>query len=317
MMESNTHLSAWAICKRHKKLYLYTICAAISIACIFSYSTPETYNAYTQISIDSNDQNPLKKGKSILSMLPFLNSSESDILTEPRIYHTILSSESFLCHIGNMAVMSEDSTYKGTFSKYLSDKQDKPWWKLLWKNYTQKDLIEESVKLRVNPRNDIITIRVTAQDPLVAFMMVDSIVSHLKSYMTNYMMTKAEINRNNKLIALKQTKEKFDKATFAFNSFKDAHFDAKVPGTLIKMEELENEASSRKQEYNSATLKYKIVEMEAQRSRPTFSTIQSNHKPLEPSDPKWLVNIFVSVFLVTTFTTWYVLFLHKLKWQSR
>ncbi|MDY4459502.1 MAG: hypothetical protein SPE17_03450, partial [Alloprevotella sp.] len=140
-----------------------------------------------------------------------MNSSDA---IAPQFYPDLIQSTDFLVPMMQVQVQTVDSTFKGRYVDYLTKKCEAPFWSKMMlkmkarfskvehfnadKNYRPnpfqltkaEDKIVEgiagSINCMVDKKTDVITITTTAQDPLVAAQLADTVMSKLQQFIIDY-----------------------------------------------------------------------------------------------------------------------------------
>lgn len=306
-MNLNVNFSVWKECVANRRLFALAVLVALIGACVVSASIPTSYASRARISIDTNDKDPLEKGNFISDIKAMLMSSESNVLTEPRVYMKVLQSNMFMNSLGDVNIATTDGT-RMTFSDYLAKRERRPWWSI--SEDLLADKIKDRVKYEMNTHNFIITIQVELQDGVVACAMVDSVVNRLHGYMTDYMQKKANVDYRNRLAERDKAEADYHEAIRIQAEFADANFDVERPEVALKLQALQAEADRKMQIRNEAGVKAEMAKMEVERTRPTFIKLVNNYVPNVPVHPHWIANFLIWLFYSLFATLMYVLY-HK------
>lgn len=289
-MENN--FSVWRECVSCRRLFFLAVLVAVFGSGIVSFCIPDTFVSRAKVSIDTNDKNPLEKGNMLQNIKNMLSSSESNVLTEPRVYLQVVNSSTFIDGLKTVTVDASDGGCM-TFADYLLHKERRPWWS---SGENVEELIAGHVKYEMNTHNKLITIQVSADDAKIACAMVDSVISHLHAFMSTYMLDKARVNYRNKLVLRKKAGADYHKAMRAKADFDDANTDVSLPDVATRQKDLQDEADRTLGLYNDAILNAEMAKMEMQRTRPTFIKLVANTAPLKPLNPHWVANFLIWLF---------------------
>ena len=293
-MNINVEFSVRKVCAANWRLFVLAAVVALVGSCIVSASIPSSYASRARISIDTNDKNPLEKGNNLLSNLKsLLDPSESNVLSEPRVYVKILQSDSFVSSLATASVVTERGQCM-TFAHYIENFEKLPWWNV--GEHVLQDMIKDRVRYEMNTRNYTITIQVDLQDPVVACAMVDTVINRLHGYMTTYMQRKAEVEYRNRMSEFSKTETDYHESMQRKAQFADSNFDVEQPDVAIKFNALQEEADRLMSIRNEAGIKAALAKMEVERTRPTFIKLVSNYVPLSPLHPHWVANFFIWLF---------------------
>ena len=308
-------IKLWSVkeeCLKHKWIFLINCAIAILIAWLFSYAIPPSYDVQRKISIDASEDKLLKNADLFSKITTKLGMKEESLVTDPWLYRNILESPGFQQQLGNIIVTKEAGKPPKTFAEYLQHDYKQPWW-MQW--IAQKDLselINDNIRTSVDMHNGIITIQTSAQDPNIAFSMLDSVCHRLQAYLTDYSRKKAEIELENTRERLDRSNEKYKKAMKEYAEFVDCHTDISEPSAQIEANSLQQKVDKALAAYNKGILQHNMAEMRLSRIKPYFITLVNEMKPLQPSHPKLFINIFVWVFYTFWTTFWFILIRHKI-----
>lgn len=307
-MNLNVNFSVWKECVANCRLFALAVLVAIVGACVVSASIPASYASRARISIDTNDKDPLEKGNMLSDIKALLTSSESNVLTEPRVYMKVLQSDMFLNSLGSVNIATTDGE-RMTFADYLVEREQRPWWSI--NDDLLADKIRDRVKYEMNTHNYTITIQVELQDAVVACAMVDTVINRLHSYMTEYMQKKANVDYCNRLVERDEAEAAYHEAIRRKAEFADANFDVERPEVALKLQALQNEADRLMQIRNETGVKAEMAKMEIERTRPTFIKLVNNYVPSTPMHPHWIANFLIWLFYSLFVTLMYVLYRKK------
>lgn len=310
----------WSVrkeCLRHKWLFLTNCAIAVAIAWILTDLSHHSYDVQRKISIDASEDKVFKRTDAFSSITQKLGMKEGNLTTDPWLYRNILESSTFRMELGNIIVSKKDGTSPKTFAQYLLQDYQQPWWTRFTGKEELPELIDENVKCEVNMHNGVITIQTSAQDPHIAFTLLDSVCTRLQTYLTDYSRRKAEIDLGNRSRELSQSKAKYEKAMKAYSRFVDSHTDIFEPSVQLEESLLQQKVDNALAEYNNSIQQYKLAEMHVQRTIPYFITLVNETYPQQPSHPKRLVNIAVWLFYTFFITLWIVLIRHKIKLRKK
>ena len=202
----------------NKKTYGIITLIALVFGIIVVISIPKQYTAKVMLSPETN--NDISKlgglGSIASSMGLNMNNSNTDAIG-PQFYPNVVSSTSFIVGLFDIKIKSDDGKIQTSLYDYLKNYQKSPWWSMLnplgWIATTEKSetnnkkidafrLTENQTKIvtnlkgmiscSVDQETNIITIKVTAQDPLISAVLVDSVSNRLQAFITDYRTSKAK-----------------------------------------------------------------------------------------------------------------------------
>lgn len=246
------------------------------------------------------------------------NLSSSDAII-PVFYPDVISSKDFLVPLMEVKVTTIDSAFSGRYVDYLTKYQESPFWNVWietaksWikepevlnetKGYTPNPYrltkledkivkgINSSISCNVDKKTDIITLTVTAQDPLVATLLADTIQQRLQNFITEYRTRKSrnEVEYYTQLYG--EAREDYLRAQEEYAEFADSHYDLVLNEYKIIEEKLENDMQMAYSVYNSVSQQKVLAEAKLRERTPAFTTLQSASVPVKHSGPKRMITV--------------------------
>lgn len=313
-------IKLWSVkeeCLKHKWIFLFNSAIAVLIACLLSYAIPPSFDVQRKISIDASEDKLLKSADLLSKITTKLGVKEESLVTDPWLYRNILESPDFQQQLGTIIVTTETGRQPKTFAEYLQHDYKQPWWMQWIGKEDLSELINDNIRTSVDMHNGIITIQTSAQDPHIAFTILDSVCTRLQTYLTEYSRKKAEIELKNTRQRLAHFKEQYKKAMKEYAQFIDSHTDISEPSTQIDANSFQQKVDKALAAYNKEILQHNMAEMRLRRIKPYFITLVNEMKPLQPSQPKLFINIFVCVFYTFWSTFWFILIRHKIQLKKK
>jgi len=237
-----------------------------------------------------------------------------------------------------MQVTTLDGTVKTDLKDYLSNYQSLPWWsygilaikKLFPKKeelrptddgesaggpifYTEKEFslldgLGKTFVLKQELKTGIITITATAQDPLVAALLVDSISSQLQNYIFNYRTHKASVDLAYAEGLCAKTKAEYDAATQAYSDYTDRHLNASKESAITYRDYLHNEMDLKFQLYTQYSQQAAVAKARLQARTPVYNIIQPAVVPIKKSAPKRMTTVLLWEIIVFCGTSVWLVF---------
>ena len=308
-------IKLWSVkeeCLKYKWIFLINSAIAVLIACLLSCAIPPSFDVQRKISIDASEDKLFKNIDLLYKITTKLGVKEESLVTDPWLYRNILESPDFQQQLGTIIVTTETEKEPKTLAEYLQHDYKQPWWIQWIGKKDLSELINDNIRTSVDMHNGIITIQTSAQDPNIAFLMLDSVCSRLQSYLTDYSRKKAEIDLENTKQRLTRSKEQYRKAMKEYAQFVDSRTDISEPSTQVEVNSLQQKVDKTLTAYNKGILQHNMAEMRVRRIKPYFITLVNEMKPLQSSHPKLFVNIFICVFYTFWTTFWFILIRHKI-----
>ena len=159
------------------------------------------------------------------------------------------------------------------------------------------------------------TVSVSVQDPLVAAMMVDTVLVKLQKYITTYKTTKAQEDCNSLEQLFKQRKEEYYAAQEKYAIFSDANQGVIKQSVRIEQERLQNEQNLAFQLYSQVATQLELAKAKLQEEKPYFAILEPARVPLYPSGTSKKIIIAGLIFLAVAGASAWILFGQDL-WNS-
>lgn len=331
-----------------KKLLLKVAGIAAIVGVIIAISIPKKYTAEVILSPESG-----KSGNSSMSgmaaMLGIGNismtGSEANALNFS-MASDIVASTPFVLELINTRVKTLDGKQDTTLVAYLAT-QSVPWWSTVMSlpsraiggimslfSSKKNMVVEESMDpFHLTPQQmgqvgsvkDIIaiesgksgmtTVSVSVQDPLVAAMMVDTVLVKLQKFITTYKTSKAQEDCNSLELLFKQRKEEYYAAQEKYARFADANQGVIKQSVRIEQERLQNEQNLAFQLYSQVATQLELAKAKLQEEKPYFAILEPARVPLYPSGTSKKIIILGIIFLTVAGASAWILFGQDL-WNS-
>ncbi len=306
-------------------LFLVAIGAYALICCV-----PRTYSVSVKLAPEygGGDGGMLSQFASMANIN--LGDGGGDAIV-PTFYPDLMKSTDFVVPLLDVQVSTQNSPFKGSYKDYLRTQCKAPWWsKLLMAikskpagaekanekfdpfrmTEAQMDLVDAasgSLSCNVDDKTDVITITTTAQDPLVAAQLADSVSAKLQQFITDYRTRKTRGELEHVQKVMQEAYDKYIKQQKAYAAYSDSHQDIVLAEYRVKLEDLENELQMAYNSYSSAKSQEALAQAKLLSHTPAFTTLQNATVPVRPSGPKRV--IFTLMMLALAFfaiTVYYV-----------
>lgn len=306
-----------------------TICFFVTavVAIIISFSIPRIYKSSVTLSPESSSGNGITNFSSLAEMVGInLNFSSGSDAIYPEIYPDLIRSNDFLVSLFDVKVTSLDSTIQTTYYDYIKNQQKVAWWTLPIKwlasliptkddgiqqhgdgpdpfmlTKEQDDVakaISANINCGVDKKTNVISIEVTAQDPLIAATMTEVVRKQLQVFITNYRTNKARADMEYIQRLCDEAFMDYEMARKKYASFSDANMNILLSTYRMKQEELENEMTLRYEAYRQLAEQLQITKAKVQERTPAFTIVQMASVPLKHSNMKKIVILFLFEVLV-------------------
>ena len=330
---------------KHKKLYYKVLGITFVAACVIALSLPNYFKCTVTL---SPEMSGTKSSGSLAALASSFGVNLSGALgnsTEalfPTLYPDLMNSTEFKSGLFTIPVTIEGDEDEGepdrtmTYYDYLKDEWKSPWWSAAIKSavkwlvslFKEEEettgidpfrltkeqanivkLIDKNIVCDVDKKTMVISIDVTAQDPVICATMADSVKMRLQRAITDYRTSKARVDLeyNKKMVA--EAKERYDKATSAYVRFADGNQKVFLQNYRQKLSKLEDEMQLQRTIYQQLSGQVQQAEMRVQEATPAFTTLQNATVPVEKEGPKRKMIVLVFLFLAFLATSAWIL--HK------
>ncbi len=319
-----------------RKLILRACAIGAVAGAIIGLGTPKEYTAGIYI-VPESSRRSTSSGMAALSGMvegdgSLSSATERDALYSA-LYPAIIHSTPFLVRLFDVKVRKQKDGTETTLSRYLRERQKRPWWNAVtsapsrligWgmslfrekpetdKTELQTDIFrltrEEAgmagaiasrvgVEVDESGRRRRITLTVTMQDPLIAATVADTILAHLKEYVTEYRTAKARrmLEYTEKL--RKEAQTEYYEAQEKYTRYADANRNLAMLTSRAELARLQNEMNLALTTYNQTELQVQVAEAKVKRMIPVLAVIQPAIVPLTPSKPRKMLILVGYVLL--------------------
>ncbi len=175
------------------------------------------------------------------------------------------------------------------------------------KDYDLMERIMDNIHCSVDNKNNIITITVRDQDPLVCATMADSVKQHLQKFIIRYRTSKALEDVNHYQQMRDSAEILYNAAMEAYSRYCDEHKDIVLQSFISERDKLENELAIRNSTLNAIEAQLQTSKVKLQEKTPAFTTLKSAIVPVKPAGPKRMLFVLCMLILATVVVTAYVL----------
>ena len=259
----------------------------------------------------------------------------------PELYPQIIGSTPFIVKLFQVPVTSVDGEINTTYYDYLTHHQkrslsDYP--KILMKRTmrrigdwignnhfkTQSDTIDpfyltrdqfslvndvrmSAVGASVNKSDQLISISVTAQDPLIAATLVDSVRVRLQDEITAYRTRKARHDMLYYERLVKDSRATYNSLVREYAAYSDSHQNPFLESVRAKKDDLENQVNIAYTVYSQMIQQFETAKAKVLERTPSFTIIQPASVPIKPSSTPKIIVAFGWCFLFFFLTCCWVL----------
>lgn len=337
LMEYATKL--WSV----RKLLIKVACIAAIVGVVIAFTTPRQYTVTVTLAPESSKSgsSSLSGIASMLGMGGFSMGSDADAL-HVMLYPDIVSSTPFILDLMDTPVKSIDEEIPDTtLTGYLTDYTKNsllgniislPFKALSGvltlilpvKEQTEPDTInpfqltkdqsrivkglKKMIVANVDKKTGITTLSVTMQDPMVAAIITDTVVTKLKEHITKYRTSKAEEDCKYWEHLHDQRQEEYYEKQKNYAEYADANKNVVLQSVLIEQERLQNEMNLALQVYGNVATQLQMARAKVQEAKPVFAVVEPATVPLKPSGRGRMMTVTGIIFLALAGTAAWILF---------
>ena len=313
-----------------RKLFYKVLPVVFILSCIYIFSIPRYYTSDTKLAPElGNSMSGGTLGSIASSFGIDLGEMQTSDAITPLLYPDLMEDNKFVAELFDVKVASEDGEINTTYYDYLDKKQKKVWWsypigwiKKLFKSKDKKkggkgefnpyylsrkqdgvvNAMRDNILLKVDKKTGVITISVTAQDPLIAKSLTDSVRVKLQAFITDYRTNKARIDEKYYKKLVDEAKADYEKARRLYGSYADSNTDVMLVSFRAKQNDLENDMQLKYNTYTTLMTQYQASKAKVQERTPAFTLLKGASVPIKPSGPKRMLFV-IGVLLLSIFGT--------------
>ena len=231
------------------------------------------------------------------------------------LYPNLLKSPSFLVTLFPVHVSTKDGKIRTNYYHYMADCQKEA----LWNRYIvspivnlfvdkkpssfkgtehvdvktmskkQQEVIKRissSISCSVDKKNDVITLVVTDQDPVVCATIGDSVMCRIQTFIIDYRTKKARNDYAYFQKLCNEAKVRYEKSRQLYSSMSDANTDVTLQSVQSKINDLENDMQLQYNTYSTLAAQALAAQAKIQEKTPVFTPISTAVIPVRPTGPK-------------------------------
>lgn len=327
--------------KRRKIMRWCGIGAVVGL--IIAFSIPKEYTTDVKLSPEVTDPKASGSLGALASMAGISTGSNSADALNPTLYPDMVSSVPFVTSLFDVRVpLAEDDSVTMTVSQYLNEDIRAPWWSVIlglpgkiigfFKNtedipeghtldnfrltLPEQRLVEAlngRINTSVDTKTSVVTISVTMQDPVVAAVLADTVMSRLQEFVTDYRTNKARQDLNYIEQLNEEAKANYYKAQQNYASYLDRNQGISLHSAQTTRDRLQNEAQLAFNLYNQTAQQVQTARAKVQENTPVFAVVTPATVPLRASKPRKALILIGFVFMAFVACSGWILFGEPLK----
>lgn len=311
------------------------------IGILVAFSIPREYAASVKLAPEVEYGRRSSGSLGSLASMAGLNSGSSGSdAVYPEIYPDIVSSIPFITSLFDVEVETINGK-KMNVKQYIKNETSSPWWnvvlglpgKLIGKFKTPEAIperhtldnfhltrgetqlvnqISSRVSASIDDGTDMVSIDVKMQDPLVAAMLADTVVSRLQNFVTDYRTNKVRKDLEYAVKINKEAKQEYYRAQQALADYSDRNQGLATQSARIARDRLENEAQLAFTLYNQTARQVQSAKAAVQAKTPVYVTISPSTVPNKPASPRRVLILIGFTFVSALLCAAWIAFLKPL-----
>ena len=326
-----------------RRLLLKVASIAVIVGIIIALTTPKQYTVNVKLAPELGNSRRSSSLSSIASMLGVGSTgmgSETDALNVT-LYPDVVASTPFIIDLLDTRVQTIDEetpdttlveylkTNKGTLIgtvmslpgraigavlSLFKDKEEEEGKKVInpFHLTREEDIsvkrLRSLITANVDKKTGVTSLSVTMQDPLVAAIVTDTVLTKLKDHIIKYRISKAEEDCNYYEKLYNESKDNYYKTQKAYANYLDANKNIILRSVQIEGERLQNEMNLAYTVYNQMASQLQMGRAKVQEAKPMFAVVEPASVPLMPSGTSRKMIFLSIVFLAVAVASAWVLF---------
>lgn len=292
---------------------------AAVVGLIVGFSIPSEYTVSVKMVAETTEGKTSTSGVSQLASLAGINlgGPGSGYGIGVLMYPQVASSLPFLADMRTVPVQPRKAKEPYTLYDYLSEHQKTAWWNhviafpfraLGWfvslfsdnqqegtetfdvsnltkEQYDYVKMMRERMGISLDEKTGIITASVTMQDPGVAAVVADSMVSKFQEYIVRYRTDKARQDMEYCQKAFDESKKQYYEAQNRYAAFVDQNKDLVRQSVKTEQYRLSNEMELAYNMYAATSQQLEMAKLKLQEQTPCLTVIEPATRPLKKSKP--------------------------------
>ena len=164
------------------------------------------------------------------------------------------------------------------------------------------------MSLQVDSKNSMITVEVSAQDPVVATDLSKEVISRIESYVTDYRTEKSRKDLDYYEQLYEEAREEYYDAQQRYARYVDANQNVVLRSVMAEQDRLKNEMDLAYNLYNTCAQQVQMAKAKVQQETPVCVVVEPPTLPTQPSKPSKMLTLVAFVFLGACLSAVWVLF---------
>lgn len=318
---------------RRRRFILKACGIGALVGLVIAFSLPKEYKTEVKLSPENTQNNKIGQlgGLAAMAGLSLGAGMNGEDALSVELYPDIVKSTPFLLEFISMPVRTKNGKLQTTLYDYLTEHQRAPWWSYvtgapfrilgwavsLFKEKTpgsddvtridpfdltlEQEQFVNGLRLQIRVDGDknsgAITASTVMQDPLVSALVMDSVLTKLQQYITDYRTSKAKHDLAFTEKLYQESKAAYYKAQQAYARYTDENRNVISASTKTEEERLENEMELAYNIYNQMAQQLETNRVKVQEQTPVFTVIEPARVPLGAASPNKPVLLIVFTML--------------------
>ena len=285
-----------------RKFIAKVCCVMFVVAAVYAFSLPRTYTSAVTLAPEVANSGLSGGFGALADIAGFGGDGATGDAIYPEIYPELIGSKQILVDLFDLRVRTLDGKVDTTLYVYQQKHQKIAWWmySVVWTKQFIKwvkgekpvrpstssseinpfhlskiddalsNAIGASINCAIDKKTGVITLRYTAQDPLVAATMVDAVKDKLQEHIVAYRTCKARNDLKYFEALCEESRGEFIKAQEEFATFCDKHKGAKLLSYGVQKARLENEVMLAQSAYSQTSQQLQLIRAKLQENTPAL-----------------------------------------------
>lgn len=328
--------------KKRSFIIKWCIAGAV-IGLVIGFSIPKTYWAGVTLAPELQQKTSGSVSSVAAMMGVNLNNSVDAINVE--MFPDIVHSTPFIVELFDLPVTFErkDSVITTSLLEYMKEYQRSPWWTPIlkfpmkalgwcidWVTPDEEEMVTgdgtlnpcnlpkkerevvyfftENILVNVDKKTYKTDMSLLLQDPDVVATVMNAVVDHLRTYMSDYRSSKARQDVENLSIICEERKTDYYEAQQAYARFIDANKNVILQSAQAERERLQQEMNLAYQVYSQVATQLEGARIQEQQAKPVFAILNPVVVPLKKAAPSKAKLLVIWTFLAGCCAAAWVLF---------
>lgn len=317
------------------------------LSIIIAYSIPKEFSSKVILAPEMSGESGISGNLGSLAAMAGIDIgglSGGEDAVYPELYPQIISSTPFLTDLMALDVRSTDGEIDTDLYHYLRYRQKHTWWSVaiqapiklvkrlvqntpmdtVMPNPTADPMIlsrsqltvlkslDKKIGASVDKGNNVISLTVTMQDPLIAATVAQQVSDNLQKYVADYRTAKARKDLAYTEILYMEAQQKYYDLQQTYARYADQHQNMVLNQYQIELDRLNNEQELAFNVYNQLASQRELARAKVQESTPVCVVLQPPYTPFKATSPKKMMMGILFVFLAFFGTASWLILKEKL-----